>query len=804
MPIAISDRKTFLILLAIIAFSVNFGLVNKARAAAPNPPSNLGPSNYTDGSWGNDNTPTLQFTQTDPDATSTVKFRIQIDDTSDYSSPVVDYTSGLLSQGTATFTVGQATSTDNGTYTVGQPGQTLSDGSYYWRVMSIDDTNATSTWTTATSGVAFRIDTSAPTSVSVTSITELTATDYQYASGTNIIYYNTATSSGSFIVNATATDPDSGIQKINFPATVSTGGDATTSPYSFTYSWNSSSTFSQSANIIAYNNAGGTTTAAFYVYLDTSPPSGGSITYTDGYYTTTSVSITVSDGTDSGSGVNTSSRVLQRREANLSGGSCGSYGSFANISVSGTYPNFTDDTVVSGKCYQYRYLVSDNVSNQATYSSVSTAKVDTAAPTSVSIVSIVPDSTSQLTVIATATDANSGLNATPFWFAEVSNNPGSSSSTSWQSSTNFVDTGLATNTQYTYKVKARDAAGNESAYSATFSKYTLAPTPTNLVGTADYTAITLSVDSFPNSSAGSSGYYFWRDGKSSGWIQNNSWQDTGLSCGTSYTYYVKYRNGDGVETGSISLNISTLSCTGGGVAGWYAPPRPPTGGFKVLINDGAKYTDNRRVTLKLIGGPDAESMIVSNFSDFRYAHKEKYAFTKDWDLCEGRSVCLDGEYIVYVKFYTRWDIASEVVSSSIVLKTTERPATKMTPEELKAFIEILAKIAQSRNQSYQRAEQQRVEKEISEIPPGYKFNVNLRPGQRGDDVRYLQIFLKAQGPEIYPEGIVSGWFGPLTKKAVIRFQEKYAEDILAPWGLTKGTGFVGETTRAKINELLGR
>ncbi|GAH92893.1 unnamed protein product, partial [marine sediment metagenome] len=56
----------------------------------------------------------------------------------------------------------------------------------------------------------------------------------------------------------------------------------------------------------------------------------------------------------------------------------------------------------------------------------------------------------------------------------------------------------------------------------------------------------------------------------------------------------------------------------------------------------------------------------------------------------------------------------------------------------------------------------------------------------------------------YPEAIVSGWFGPLTKKAVIRFQERYTSDTLAPWELTKGTGFVGKTTRIKINEILGR
>ncbi len=77
---------------------------------------------------------------------------------------------------------------------------------------------------------------------------------------------------------------------------------------------------------------------------------------------------------------------------------------------------------------------------------------------------------------------------------------------------------------------------------------------------------------------------------------------------------------------------------------------------------------------------------------------------------------------------------------------------------------------------------------------------NLKYGDSGSQVELLQSWL-AKDAEIYPAGIVSGWFGPLTKEAVIRFQEKYASEILSPWGLKSGTGFVGETTREKLNAL---
>lgn len=83
------------------------------------------------------------------------------------------------------------------------------------------------------------------------------------------------------------------------------------------------------------------------------------------------------------------------------------------------------------------------------------------------------------------------------------------------------------------------------------------------------------------------------------------------------------------------------------------------------------------------------------------------------------------------------------------------------------------------------------------------FINNLYFGLWGNkEVKCLQEFLKNQGADIYPEGLVTGNFLSLTKAAVIRFQEKYPEEILAPWGINKGTGFVGKTTRAKINEII--
>lgn len=76
----------------------------------------------------------------------------------------------------------------------------------------------------------------------------------------------------------------------------------------------------------------------------------------------------------------------------------------------------------------------------------------------------------------------------------------------------------------------------------------------------------------------------------------------------------------------------------------------------------------------------------------------------------------------------------------------------------------------------------------------------MRRGAAGDEVKKLQTFLVSQGKEIYPEALVTGYFGPATERAVGRFQEAYA--ISAP--KAEGYGMVGPKTKAKINELLAK
>lgn len=141
------------------AGTVEFSVVN----VSPSAPSSLGPAGLTNGSTTSTNAPIFSFSLSDPDGADTVKYRIIVDDTSNFSSPVVDYTSGLAAQGARTFQVGQAAG--SGTYATGSEGMTLSNGTYYWEVRAIDGSDAVSSYTLARgSGLAaFLVDATART-----------------------------------------------------------------------------------------------------------------------------------------------------------------------------------------------------------------------------------------------------------------------------------------------------------------------------------------------------------------------------------------------------------------------------------------------------------------------------------------------------------------------------------------------------------------------------------------------------------------------------------------------------------------
>ncbi len=81
----------------------------------------------------------------------------------------------------------------------------------------------------------------------------------------------------------------------------------------------------------------------------------------------------------------------------------------------------------------------------------------------------------------------------------------------------------------------------------------------------------------------------------------------------------------------------------------------------------------------------------------------------------------------------------------------------------------------------------------------YDFTRNLTVGMSGDDVKALQEILISEETWTRSDIGATGYFGPITKASLAAFQDKYADEILYPLGLTKGTGYFGPSTRDYIS-----
>ncbi|MEX0934814.1 MAG: hypothetical protein WDZ70_00615 [Candidatus Paceibacterota bacterium] len=89
----------------------------------------------------------------------------------------------------------------------------------------------------------------------------------------------------------------------------------------------------------------------------------------------------------------------------------------------------------------------------------------------------------------------------------------------------------------------------------------------------------------------------------------------------------------------------------------------------------------------------------------------------------------------------------------------------------------------------------------------FTFTRDLSVGSTGADVMDLQKFLNSvDGVQVAASGVGSAgnetsYYGTLTAQAVSAFHVKYSSEILAPLGLTSGTGYFGQSSRAKATQL---
>ena len=180
-------------------------------------------------------------------------------------------------------------------------------------------------------------------------------------------------------MTATSTDPQSGIQKINFPtlgAGFSGGGDDSSSPYSSSYTW-SSSADSGSKTVTATNGIGTTATSTFSLVRDTTAPAAGGVLSVNGTTasgvgttsTTTSTAFTIGTRTDYTEAQNTSqaglaTSALTVQSETFDGATCGTPGSGGPFSSPTTISGTTQPGgIQAGFCYLYTLTGTDNVGN---------------------------------------------------------------------------------------------------------------------------------------------------------------------------------------------------------------------------------------------------------------------------------------------------------------------------------------------------------------------------------------------------------------------------------------------------------
>ncbi|MFZ6014785.1 MAG: peptidoglycan-binding protein [Patescibacteria group bacterium] len=209
---------------------------------------------------------------------------------------------------------------------------------------------------------------------------------------------------------------------------------------------------------------------------DTTAPTGGSITYVDGYRTTLSVPITYSIGSDAGVGLDLSTGRIRRASAVLNpGGTCGSFSGYSNL-VYETDGSYTDTSVQNNMCYRYSYRIADLAGNEALYASGNTVRVDIYAPT---ITITAPTKLSG----ATITDTTINVTNTAITAANVtvdgSTTAGYSNFSCSQTDSSTVDCTIDITSSGNLVIKGVDDAGNSGTMAEnSYVIDTVAPTVT--------------------------------------------------------------------------------------------------------------------------------------------------------------------------------------------------------------------------------------------------------------------------------------------------------------------------------------
>jgi hypothetical protein len=279
---------------------------------------------------------------------------------------------------------------------------------------------------------------------------------------------------------------------------------------------------------------------------------------------TTSISLAWTAATESGGTI--ASYLIER----CAGAGCSS---FAQVG-SATTTSFTDTGLAASSSYTYRVRAKDAAGNTGAYSNTSTAVTGGTTPTAPTNLAATAISNVQIN-LTWGVASESGGTITQYLIERCQGSGCASFAQIGTATTlNFSDSGLTGSTSYSYRVRAKDSAGNTGPYSNISSAKTAAPTltaPANLTATpASSSQINLAWSAASETGGTVSGYLIERcqgSGCSTfaqiATASTTGYSDTGLAASTSYSYRVRATDGGG-DTGPYSGVATTATPSGGG------------------------------------------------------------------------------------------------------------------------------------------------------------------------------------------------------------------------------------------------